>query len=106
MYWPGTAIRLDVPEDFQISGIGGLGVQKCFILVAEIHAGIHIQKDIFAVGQAPDVQVQQGVQQTTGIDAGACIADAGLPVGDGAVHGEEIWFRFVRSCPFQEFFSI
>ena len=57
--------------------------------MVQIHAGFHIQKHIFAVGQPLNIQIQQGIHQMTGIDACSYITHAPLSLKNRIVHGQD-----------------
>ncbi len=84
----GAAVGLYALDYLKIPGVCGLCIEKLLVLVVEVHPGVHVQKHVFTVGQALDVKVQKRVHQVAGIDPGAHVADALLPLEYGVVHGQ------------------
>ena len=85
----GISLRMDALDDLQISAVSGFRIQQRVVLVVEVYAVFRIQKHVFAVRQTLDAQIQQGIHQMAGIDAGPHIADAPLPLKNRGVHGED-----------------
>lgn len=71
-----AAVCFDAFDNFQIALVLCLGIEQRFIWMIEVSAGFYIQKYIFAVGKALQIQTKQYVHQAAGIYAGAYVADA------------------------------
>ena len=73
--------------------------------MVKVHARLHVQEHVLAVGQALDVQIEQGIHEVAGIHPRAHIADASLILKDGVmdrimlpVPGDCIMPELVSSC--------